>query len=246
MDLTNFKNSEVLLELRNVSVHYGGVKALDDVSISIDEGEIVALMGPNGAGKSTALKAIFGLAPIESGQVLWHQKAIKPIPYQMVDLGISFVPQGRRVFAHLTVEENLEIGGYTVKNKGEVKRRKEELMQMFPQLLAKRKAKSGTLSGGQQQMLAIARGLMTDPKVLLLDEPSLGLAPKIVKEVFAQIKEISIRHKIAIMIVEHNLKSLLEIVDRAYVLDKGKVVAADSGRAIINSDILEKVFLGKS
>jgi len=238
--------NEILLQLDNVSVHYGGVKALDDVSIGIDEGEIVALMGPNGAGKSTALKAIFGLAPIGQGQVLWHEKAIKPIPYQMVDLGISFVPQGRRVFAHLTVEENLEIGGYTVKNKDEVKRRGQELMQMFPQLFSKRKAKSGTLSGGQQQMLAIARGLMTDPKVLLLDEPSLGLAPKIIKEVFAEIKQISLRHKIAIVIVEHNLKSLLEIVNRAYVLDKGKVVAHNSGRAIINSDILEKVFLGKT
>ena len=150
------------------------------------------------------------------------------------------------MFRHLSVEENLEICGYTVKNKAETKRRIGELMEMFPVLKAKRKAKSGTLSGGQQQMLAIARGLMTEPKVLLLDEPSLGLAPKIVKEVFAKIKEINLRHKTAIVIVEHNLKSLLEIVDRAYVLDKGKVVAEDTGKAIINSDILERVFLGKN
>ena len=231
--------------MKGVSVHYGGVKALDDVSIEIDEGEIVALMGPNGAGKSTILKTIFGLAPIDSGHVLWHEQPIKPVAFEMVNMGISFVPQGRRVFKYLTVEENLEIGGYVVKNRSEVKRRKEELMQMFPQLLAKRHSKSGTLSGGQQQILAIARGLMTEPKVLLLDEPSLGLAPKIMKEVFAKIKQINIRHKTGILIVEHNLKSLLEIVDRAYVLDKGKVVAHDSGKAIINSDILEKVFLGK-
>src|SRR3989344_636639 len=236
--------NEILLQLDNVSVHYGGVKALDDVSIGIDEGEIVALMGPNGAGKSTALKAIFGLAPIGQGQVLWHEKAIKPIPYQMVDLGISFVPQGRRVFAHLTVEENLEIGGYTVKNKDEVKRRGQELMQMFPQLFSKRKAKSGTLSGGQQQMLAIARGLMNDPKVLLLDEPSLGLAPKIVAEVFEKIREINLRRKTAIMVVEHNITSLLKIATRAYVLDKGKVVVEDKPDALVQSKILEKVFLG--
>ncbi|MEK7617609.1 MAG: ABC transporter ATP-binding protein [Patescibacteria group bacterium] len=236
---------EILLQLKNISVYYSGVKALDGVSIAVDEGEIVALMGPNGAGKSTALKAIFGLAKVDSGQILWHNSPVSPVPYEMVNLGISFVPQGRRVFKHLSVEENLEIGAYTVKNSHETKRRISELMEMFPVLKAKKQSKSGTLSGGQQQMLAIARGLMTEPKVLLLDEPSLGLAPKIVKEVFAKIKEINTRHKTAIVIVEHNLKSLLEIVDRAYVLDKGRVVANDTGKAIINSDILETVFLGK-
>jgi len=150
----------------------------------------------------------------------------------------------RRVFKHLTVEENLEIGGYILENKKEMQRRKQEIMDIFPALKDKRKTKSGQLSGGQQQMLAIGRGLMTDPKVLLLDEPSLGLAPKIVKEVFANIREVNQRHKTAIVIVEHNLKSLLEIADRAYVLDKGKVVAHGTGKNIIQSDILEKVFLG--
>lgn len=239
-------NSEILLQLKNIHVHYGGVKALDGVDINIDEGEVVALMGPNGAGKSTILKAIFGLVKTDGGQILWHQKPLSPIPYEMVNLGIAFVPQGRRVFRHLTVEENLEIGGYIIKNRAELLRRKEEVLDIFPALKAKRKQKSGQLSGGQQQMLAIGRGLIVDPKVLLLDEPSLGLAPKIVKEVFAKIKEINTRHKTAIVIVEHNLKSLLEIVDRAYVLDKGRVVANDTGHAIIKSDILEKVFLGKT
>lgn len=238
--------NDILLQLHNLSVHYGGVKALDNVSIAVDEGEIVALMGPNGAGKSTALKAIFGITKIDEGKILWHQSPVSPIPFEMVNLGISFVPQGRRVFKHLTVEENLEIGGYVVKNKAEIKRRIGELMEMFPVLKTKRKAKSGHLSGGHQQMLAIARGLMTEPKVLLLDEPSLGLAPKIVKEVFSKIKEINVRHKTAIMIVEHNLKSLLEMVDRAYVLDKGRVAATGSGKEIINSDILERVFLSKN
>ena len=236
---------EMLLQLKNISVNFGGVKALDDISINIDEGEIVALMGPNGAGKSTVLKTIFGLVKANEGQILWHQKPLAPIPYEIVNLGIAFVPQGRRVFRFLTVDENLEVGGYIIKDKKELKRRKEEILDIFPALKAKRKVRSGHLSGGQQQMLAIGRGLMVGPKVLLLDEPSLGLAPKIVKEVFEKIKEINERHKTAIVIVEHNLKSLLEIVDRAYVLDKGKIVAEDSGQAIIRSDILEKVFLGK-
>jgi len=238
-------NIETLLQLKDIKVHYGGVKALDGVDIAIDEGEVVALMGPNGAGKSTILKVIFGLTKKSHGEIFWHQKPLNPIPYEIVQLGIAFVPQGRRVFSHLTVEENLEIGGYIIQNKKEVARRKEEILELFPALKAKKKIRSGHLSGGQQQMLAIGRGLMTDPKILLLDEPSLGLAPKIVKEVFAQIKEINLRHKTAIVIVEHNLKSLLQIVDRAYVLDKGKVVATGTGHEIIKSDILEKVFLGK-
>jgi len=236
---------EILLQLKDISVHYGGVKALEKVSISLDEGEIVALMGPNGAGKSTVLKTIFGLAPIHSGYVLWHEKQMKPVSYQVVHRGIAFVPQGRRVFTHLTVEENLEMGGFIVKNKAELKRRMQEVMDTFPVLQKKRKIKSGVLSGGEQQMLALARGLMTGPKVLLLDEPSLGLAPKIVKEVFQNIKEINEKHKTAILVVEHNIKSLLEITTRGYILDKGKVVAEDTSENLLQSDILEKVFLGK-
>lgn len=235
---------ETLLQLKDVHVHYGGVKALDGVDIGIDEGEIVALMGPNGAGKSTVLKAIFGLAPIQHGSIMWHEKPIRPVAHKVVGLGIAFVPQGRRVFTHLTVEENLEIGGYVMKDKREIKRRMEEVMELFPLLKTKRKSPSGTLSGGQQQMLALARGLMLDPKVLLLDEPSLGLAPKIVKEVFQKIKEINQRHKTAIMVVEHNIKSLLDIADRAYVLGKGKVAAKGTAFEIVKSHILEEVFLG--
>ncbi len=236
---------ETLLQLKNISVNYGGVKALDDVSVSIDEGEIVAFMGPNGAGKSTILKSIFGLAPIHSGQILWHQKPIKPVSYQTANIGIAFVPQGRRVFTHLTVEENLEISGFIIKNKSELKRRISEVMETFPVLKQKRNAKSGTLSGGQQQMLALARGLIADPKILLLDEPSLGLSPKIVKEVFTKIKEINEKHNTAILVVEHNIKSLLSIAHRAYVLDKGKVVLDGKPSELVEGDKLEKVFLGK-
>ena len=237
---------EKLLQLENVAVHYGGVHALDQASVSLDEGEIVALMGPNGAGKSTVLKAIFGLAPIYAGRVLWHERPFKPISYEVARLGIAFVPQGRRVFSHLTVEENLEMGGFTLKNKKELTRRMEEVMETFPVLKKKRNAKSGTLSGGEQQMLALARGLMSDPKVLLLDEPSLGLAPKIVKEVFIKIKEINERHKTAIMVVEHNIKSLLEVASRAYVLDRGRVVYEGTSKSLLGSNVLEKVFLGNA
>ena len=202
-------------------------------------------MGPNGAGKSTILKTIFGLAPIHSGKVLWHEKPFDPVSHQVVRMGIAFVPQGRRVFTHLTVEENLEIGGFIIKDRAELKRRITEVMELFPILKQKRKDKSGTLSGGQQQMLALARGLMADPKVLLLDEPTLGLAPKVVKEVFAKIKEINEKHKTAIMIVEHNIKSVLDFVHRAYVLNQGKVVFNDTAKQAQTSDILENVFMGR-
>lgn len=239
------KKKDILLRLDDVHVAYGGVKALNAVDIYLDEGEVVALMGPNGAGKSTIVKAIFGLAPIVHGKVLWHDIPVLPVPYEMVARGIAFVPQGRRVFADLTVYENLEIGGFMIKDRKIVKERIEELCEMFPILKEKSKAKSGSLSGGQQQMLAIARGLMTDPKVLLLDEPSLGLAPKVVKEVFAFVRDINQKRKTAVLVVEHNIKSLLEISDRGYILDKGTVVAHGDPKDLVAKGILEKVFTGK-
>jgi branched-chain amino acid transport system ATP-binding protein len=234
---------EILLKLEDIHVHYGGVKALDGASVQLDEGEIVALMGPNGAGKSTILKALFGLAPIESGSIYWHEEKIIPKSHEVVERGISFVPQGRQIFKSLTVLENLEMGGFSIQSKAVLKNRVESVLDIFPDLRKKLKEPAKNLSGGQQQMVAIARGLMTDPKVLLLDEPTLGLSPKVVKEVFKKIKEINQKNKTAIMIVEHNLQSILEIVDRAYVLDKGKVVVEDIPKNILNSNILEKVFL---
>ena len=236
-------HTEALLKLTNIHVHYGGVRALEGVSLSIDTGEVVALMGPNGAGKSTILKTIFGLAPIESGKVQWAGHAFVPVSHEVVHRGISFVPQGRRVFQHLNVYENLEIGGWIIKDSKLRKKRIEDVLGIFPALGAKFRLKSGALSGGQQQMLAIARGLMTDPKVLLLDEPSLGLAPKIVKEVFAKIEEINTRRKMAIIVVEHNLKSLLGIANRAYVIDMGKIYTEGRPGDIIKNKVLEKVFL---
>ncbi len=237
-------SKEVLLKLKNIDAGYGHLRILHDVNVQIDEGEVVAIMGPNGAGKSTVLKTVFGMTEIEGGSVQWREKKINPVPHEVVRMGVSYVPQGRRVFKYLTVEENLEIGGYTVKDKKEVKRRIEEVMDIFPDLKKKRKEKSGNLSGGQQQMLAVARGLMTDPHILLLDEPTLGLSPKLVKDAFAKIKEINERRNMAVVIVEHNLKSLLGIVDRAYVLDKGRVVIEDTAESLASSDALERVFLG--
>src|SRR3989339_60537 len=185
------KVKEKLLEMKGVVVRYGGITANDRASLYLDEGEIVVLMGPNGAGKSTALKALFGLAPIESGEVRWHEKTVRPNPLTMTKMGIAFVSQGRRVFTSLTVKENLEMGAINLNDKQEIAVKIEEVYKIFPILKTKAKQNAWQLSGGQQQMVAIGRALMSDPKVLLLDEPSLGLSPKMVKEMFEKIKESS-------------------------------------------------------
>lgn len=235
-----------LLQLEDVSVHYGGVKALDGASIEIDEGQVVALMGPNGAGKSTIIKSVFGLAPIQSGHILWHEKKIDPVAYEMVQRGVAYVPQGRQIFSHLTVQENLEIGGVVIKDKRVLRRRIADVVDMFPALKKNLATKGRELSGGQQQMLALARGLITDPKVLMLDEPSLGLAPKIVKEVYAKIKEIKERSSMAILVVEHNIKPLLEVADGAFILARGKVVIYEPNpKSMLEDARLEKVFFGE-
>jgi branched-chain amino acid transport system ATP-binding protein len=234
---------ETLLELRDAAVHYGGVVALDDVTIKIDEGEIVALMGPNGAGKTTVVKAMFGLAPLKNGDVLWHGQKLSPVPHQMAARGIAYVPQGRQVFKSLTVKENLELGGYALPNRSDINKNIESVLKIFPALEGKLHQKAGLLSGGQQQMLTIARGLVSDPKVLLLDEPSLGLSPKIVKEVFTLIKEINSLRNIAIVVVEHSIKSVLGIANRAYVLSRGKVAIHKKDGETLSDNALEKVFL---
>ncbi len=235
---------ELLLELKNVSASYEEVPIIHSINISIDEGEIIALMGPNGAGKSTVLKTIFGLLE-HSGDIIYEGQKIHPYPHDLVKMGIAFVPQGRRVFATLSIEENLEIGGYFLNDKIECRRRIENIYELFPILRSRRKIKAGLLSGGQQQLVAIARGLMIEPKLLLLDEPTLGLAPKVVKEMFAMIKDINTRRKTAIIVVEHNLHSLLPMTDRAYVLSHGEIVYTGNGEETIKSDILERVFSGK-
>ncbi|OGG54031.1 hypothetical protein A3C20_02975 [Candidatus Kaiserbacteria bacterium RIFCSPHIGHO2_02_FULL_55_25] len=236
---------EILFSLQNAAVHYGGVKALQDVTVRVEEGEIVALMGPNGAGKSTVLKTIFGLVQPVRGNVLWHGQKIHPKPYEMAGRGISYVPQGRQVFKNLTVYENLELGGYALAARNDLKGNIESALRLFPALQGKLREKAASLSGGQQQMLTIARGLVSDPKVLLLDEPSLGLAPKIVKEVFEKIREIHEQRKIAVVIIEHSIKSVLAIAQRVYVLAEGKI-AFDGTPDTLKSDTLERIFLGQN
>lgn len=233
-----------LLQLNNIFVSYDGVKALDDVSIKIVEGEIVAFMGANGAGKSTLLKTIFCMAPIKSGEILLKGHRVNLMPHELVKIGISFVPQGKRVFKNLTVKENIEIAGNFFKNQDLLSARLHSVLEVFPALRNKLNHKANQLSGGQQQMVALARGLITKPKILLLDEPSLGLSPKIVKEIFKKIKEINLKENTTIIIVEHNLKSLLEIVDRAYLFDKGRIILEGKGKRFLQGDTLKKSLTG--
>ena len=235
-----------LLELTDISVEYGAVRALSDVSMSIHAGEVVAVMGPNGAGKSTVLKAVMGLAPVVSGTVYWRQHPLEAETHEIVKEGIAFVPQGRRVFTHLSIAENLEMGCLYLNDRAEKARRLDSVMQLFPILYEKRGDVASRMSGGQQQMLALGRGLMAAPELLLLDEPTLGLAPIIVREVFQKVAEISERLNTTIMVVEHNIKGVLDIVDRAYVLDKGNVVHNGTPQSIRDTDILTQVFLGSA
>lgn len=234
-----------LLELSDVFVHYGAVVALDHVSMRIFPSEVVSLMGPNGAGKSTILKAIMGMAPISSGSIRWHDDVLDSPTHEIVKRGISLVPQGRRVFTHLNVQENLELGGMHVRDTAERSRNLEAVMDFFPILRDKRRNPASAMSGGQQQMLALGRGLMSSPEMLLLDEPTLGLAPIIVSEVFQRVTEISKTFGTTIVLVEHNIRGALNIVDRGYILDKARVAFEGTPQEIADSDILTQVFLGR-
>ncbi len=247
MDAAQEVNDEKrLLELVDVSVHYGVVVALDRASVGIHKGEMVAIMGPNGAGKSTVLKAVMGLAPVVNGTVYWRDKPLMAATHEIVKEGISFVPQGRRVFTHLSIAENLEMGCLHLGDRIEKQRRLDSVMELFPILYEKRRDLASQMSGGQQQMLALGRGLMASPDLLLLDEPTLGLAPIIVKEVFEKVKEISDRLDTTIFVVEHNIKGVLAIVDKAYVLANGRVVHYGTPESVRDTDILTRVFLGQA
>ena len=237
-------NGAMLLEVADISVHYDAVVALSDVSLGVRKGEVVAVMGPNGAGKSTVLKAVMGLAPVVGGKVYWRQELLAAATHEIVKEGIAFVPQGRRVFTHLTIQENLEMGCLYLNDRAEKERRLDSVMELFPILHEKRRDLASQMSGGQQQMLALGRGLMASPEMLLLDEPTLGLAPIVVREVFEKVWEISDRLRTTILVVEHNIKGVLNIVDRAYVLDKGRVVFEGTPESVRETDILTQVFLG--
>ncbi len=241
----NGASAPMLLEMVDISVHYGAVIALDRVSLGVRMGELVAVMGPNGAGKSTVLKAIMKLAPVVNGTVYLKQEQLDVPTHEIVKQGVSFVPQGRRVFTHLTIEENLQMGCLHLNDRAEQDRRMDGVMELFPILHSKRRDYASAMSGGQQQMLAIGRGLMADPEVLLLDEPTLGLAPIVVKEVFEKVAEINQQLKMTIFVVEHNIKGILDIANRAYVLDNGRIVHDGTPASVRETDILTDVFLGR-
>ena len=236
----------MLLELVDISVRYGAVRALDDANVGVDKGEVVAVMGPNGAGKSTVLKAIMGLVNVVSGTVYWREKPLAAATHQVVKEGIAFVPQGRRVFTHLTVEENLEMGCLYLEDRAEKERRLDAVVDLFPVLHEKRRDFASQMSGGQQQMLALGRGLMAAPEVLLLDEPTLGLAPIVMKEVFEKVHEINQRLGTGVCVVEHNIKGVLDIADRAYVLNRGRVAHDGTPQTVRDTGVLAEVFLGKA
>ena len=231
--------------MREVSVHFGAVVALERVTLGVGRGELAAVMGPNGAGKSTVLKAIMGLAPVVGGQVFWRGTPLLAATHDIVKQGISFVPQGRRVFTHLSVIENLELGCLYLNDRAEQARRLESVLELFPILYGKRRDMASQMSGGQQQMLALGRGLMANPEVLLLDEPTLGLAPIVVKEVFEKVHEINERLRTTIFVVEHNIKGVLDIASRAYILDKGRLVHSGTPQSVQDTSILTDVFLGR-
>lgn len=233
-----------MLQLNNINAKYGFVNALKDISLSIPEGKIVTLLGSNGAGKSTTLKVISGILKPVGGQIEYDGEILnKCTPEEIVKKGIVQVPEGRQIFSSLTVQENLIVGAYTRKNKKDVATTLRRLEEHFPVLGQRRKQQAGTLSGGEQQMLAIARALMAEPKILLLDEPSLGLAPLMVKDVFAIIKDISDRGT-TILLVEQNALQALAIADYAYVLETGKIAVSGPAQDIKDNEAVKVAYLG--
>ena len=235
----------MLLEVRNLTVYYDTVLALENISLSIKEGEIVAMIGPNGAGKSTALKAICGLKKPKSGEILFQGESINGNqPYQLVKKGLCLVPEGRRVFASMTVLENLEMGAYTRSHRKEIQEYIAKVFNLFPVLEQRQKQRAGTLSSGEQQMLAIGRALMLRPKLLLLDEPSIGLSPNYVDTVFEKIKEIN-KEGTTILLVEQNARMAFEYADRGYVFEIGKIAFEDKAKNLLENDKVRKSFLGE-
>ncbi len=232
------------LEIINVDVCYGDIQVLWDVSLKVEKNQIVSIVGANGAGKTTLIKTISGLLNPISGRISFFERRIDVLPaYDVVNLGIVQVPEGRKVFPYMTVLENLELGAYTPKARKMKKETLEVIFGLFPILRNKRAQRAGTLSGGEQQMLAIARGLMARPKLLMLDEPSLGLAPKLVKQVFEVIKQIN-KEEITVLLVEQNVFHSLSIADRGYVLENGRAVLEGKGEELLNNKHVKKAYLG--
>ncbi len=233
-----------LLEVNNLEVYYGVIRALKGISFQVNEGEIVSLIGANGAGKTTMMQSVVGIIPKRGGTVIFDGQDITKTPcHKIVKLGMTQVPEGRRIFQELTVYENLMMGAYSVKDQQRFKEDLESAFERFPRLAERRRQIAGTLSGGEQQMLAMSRALMSRPKLLMLDEPSMGLAPILVDQIFEIIKELNAAGT-TILLVEQNASKALEISDRAYVLETGSVTLSGTGKELANSPEVQKAYLG--
>jgi branched-chain amino acid transport system ATP-binding protein len=233
-----------MLEVENVSAAYGLVQILWDVSFKIKEKEIVSIIGPNGAGKTTLVKTIMGLLPAKNGTIRFKGENIEKLPtYEIVKKGATLIPEGREIFPKMTVEENMLLGAYTINDKNAVNESKERNYQIFPVLKKKEKALAQTLSGGEQQMLVICRSLMSNPELLILDEPSLGLAPIIVGKVLDTLRKIN-EEGVTVLLVEQNIRDSLNIADRGYVLEEGKIIIEGKGRELLSNDHIKEVYLG--
>ncbi|SHN57785.1 ABC transporter ATP-binding protein [Desulfitobacterium chlororespirans] len=236
--------SKAILTLENVDTYYGKIHALKNISFTVGEGEIVTLIGSNGAGKTTTLKTISSLLKPAKGDVVYMGKKVNGLPPHLLTReGIAHVPEGRKIFPRLTVEENLEMGAFSLKDQGRIKHNKEYVFGLFPRLLERRKQKGGTLSGGEQQMLAMGRALMCDPKILLLDEPSMGLAPMMIQAVFNIIKKLR-NEGMTILLVEQNAGKALKLANKGYVLQTGSIILAGTGEELLSNDMVRQAYLG--
>ena len=234
-----------MLEIKDLQVHYGGIHALRGISLNVEDGKIISLVGANGAGKSTTLKAIMGLVSKTSGTVIYDGKDItNQKTRDIVKNGLILTPEGRRVFPDLTVDENIALGAYTRKDKAEIAKDRKWVLELFPRLEERKWQAAGTLSGGEQQMLAVARSLMGRPKLLMMDEPSLGLAPLIVKNIFSIIKEIN-KAGVNVLLIEQNAKAALEISDYGYVMETGTITICGTGEELLGNDRVRKAYLGE-
>lgn len=234
-----------MLEVNNLEVYYGMIQAIKGISLEVNQGEVIALIGANGAGKTTTLHTITGLIPPKNGSVLFEGVEITKVPaHKIVSMGMAHVPEGRRVFANLTVYQNLKMGAYTRKNSKEIEETLSMVYRRFPRLEERRNQVAGTLSGGEQQMLAMGRALMSRPKIILMDEPSMGLSPIFVNEIFDIVKEIS-SGGTTVLLVEQNAKKALSIADRAYVLETGNIVLEGNADELLNNDSVKKAYLGE-
>ena len=234
-----------MLEIKNLHVYYGGIHALDGINLEIPEGKIISLIGANGAGKSTTLKSIMSLVEKAEGTITWNGTDItKMDTREIVKLGIALCPEGRKVFPDLTVAENLTVGAYLRKDKKEIEKDREWVYELFPRMKEREWQLAGTLSGGEQQMLAVGRALMAKPKLLMLDEPSLGLAPLVIKDIFAIIRQIK-EAGVNVLLIEQNAKAALEISDYAYVMETGIITMAGPGKELLTDDRVKKAYLGE-